>query len=620
MGSITLWPRHDTSDFTPSELAEMLIDPYEQAPKYAKAAVGVLCGLVALFGIINFVSGLLKKPFARRIRRSPFYLRTVALYRYVETSQPKAIGWFRFPTKGVILLIVVFYLFAVVWTFAQTPYYRSRWNVGSPPLAIRTGLLALGCFPFILALGAKVNLIGFIVGCSHEKLQVFHQWLSFLFLFLSLLHTFPFVVQGTREIRPNTDGLNPDHLSQLEFSWFVKHKVYYWSGIAALVPLLWLCFASLTPLRRMAYEFFKWMHLAAAILFTGFFYVHCNALLTSWHYFWATAAVYFTSVLIRFTIMLTRNGRHLARGHVEALPDNGVRVTIRLPPGSGHSWTAGQHFFVNFLKALPLESHPYTCANAPWRDPSSSAAPDKLVLLFRVDPTTGLGPRLLALAESSSPTTPVLLDGPYGGLSAYKLDYTRHEHVLLVAGGAGISACTAVLEELGGRVLRREPGVCTQHITLWWMVRNEAMKGWVETQVAETTRYLKDKVTVRLFVTGDTVGDEKAVLSAVPADSPTLEVLDEKHDQLQKPCSSGCGSSRLAWNVERGRPDIPTLLADYFDVLEPATSVGIVSCGPATLTAAVRRGVAARQRVLVTRPSAKQGPAEVELHTEEFDW
>lgn len=89
-----------------------------------------------------------------------------------------------------------------VWTFAQTPYvrfhmalsfrtsptefllatqYRSRWNVGSPPLAIRTGMLALGCFPFILALGAKVNLIGFIVGASHEKLQVFHQWLSWLF-------------------------------------------------------------------------------------------------------------------------------------------------------------------------------------------------------------------------------------------------------------------------------------------------------------------------------------------------------------------------------------------------------------------------------------------------------
>lgn len=30
------------------------------------------------------------------------------------------------------------------------PYYRSRWNVGSPPLAMRTGFFALGLFPFIL--------------------------------------------------------------------------------------------------------------------------------------------------------------------------------------------------------------------------------------------------------------------------------------------------------------------------------------------------------------------------------------------------------------------------------------------------------------------------------------
>ena len=119
-------------------------------------------------------------------------------------------------------------------------------------------------------------------------------------VFLSLLHTFPFVVQGTREIRPNTDGRNPNHLSQLEWSWHVKHSVvstiflpprvpshshlmatlplqYYWSGIAALVPLAWLCFASLAPIRRAAYECFKWLHLVSAILFSAFFYIHCNA-------------------------------------------------------------------------------------------------------------------------------------------------------------------------------------------------------------------------------------------------------------------------------------------------------------------------------------------------------
>ena len=111
-----------------------------------------------------------------------------------------------------------------VWTFVVTPYYRSRWNVGSPPLAMRTGMMALGIFPFILAFGAKWNLVTFITGYSHEKLQVFHQWFSHLFFILSLLHTFPFVMAG-REKRPNTDGLNPMGLTQIGYSWHVGKVV-----------------------------------------------------------------------------------------------------------------------------------------------------------------------------------------------------------------------------------------------------------------------------------------------------------------------------------------------------------------------------------------------------------
>lgn len=37
---------------------------------------------------------------------------------------------------------------------------------------MRTGLFALGIFPFILAFGAKWNLVTFVTGYSHEKLQV----------------------------------------------------------------------------------------------------------------------------------------------------------------------------------------------------------------------------------------------------------------------------------------------------------------------------------------------------------------------------------------------------------------------------------------------------------------
>jgi len=46
-----------------------------------------------------------------RITRSRYYRRKLAAYRWIESSQPKAIGWIRFPTVGVISLIAIFWLF-----------------------------------------------------------------------------------------------------------------------------------------------------------------------------------------------------------------------------------------------------------------------------------------------------------------------------------------------------------------------------------------------------------------------------------------------------------------------------------------------------------------------------
>ncbi|GAA6008820.1 hypothetical protein JCM10207_001735 [Rhodosporidiobolus poonsookiae] len=611
--------RHDTTTYTASEMAEMLIDPYEKTPKYAKAAVGVLCGLVAIFGLFNALAALLRTKLGPRLTRTRAYRRSVALYRWVETSQPRAIGWIRFPTTGAILLVAAFWLFILIWSLAVQPYYRSRWNVGSPPLAMRTGLMAVGVFPFILALGAKWNIIGFIVGVSHEKLQVFHQWLSHLFLILSLLHTFPFVVQGTHEYRPNADGRNPLGYSQLMWSWHVKHSVYYWSGIAALIPLAWLCWGSLTPLRNRFYEIFKLLHIVSAILFSAFFYIHCNNLLTSWHYLFATAAVYFTSVVMRFGLMLVRNGRHIPSGRVEVLADNAVRVTIRLPYNSPHRWTAGQHYFVNFVKVLPFESHPYTVSNAPYADASSTATADRLVLVFRINPKVGLGPRLLRLAESSSPTTPVLLDGPYGGL--INRDIGRHNTVVLLAGGAGMSFTTAVLDELAGRLLREDPSVAgLKRIEVHWAIKREDAATWFDEQLDRTLEHLKSRkglVSLNLYVTDDVRSPSvSAAASLAYGDKPEGEESSEKGCRS---CSKP-SSTLVPWTIYRERPSVSALLNTLFTSAPSGSTVGITSCGPTSLTTDVRRAVARRQREMAFGQTRGEGVQEVELHTEEFDW
>ena len=139
--------------------------------------------------------------------------------------------------------------------------------------------------------------------------------------------------------------------------------------------------------------------------------------------------------------------------------------------------------------------------------------------------------------------------------------------MILIAGGAGISACTSVLEELGGRIVRGEPGVRTTRIMLWWMVRDESeylladtlrsevretlirrsalgAKEWVEAQLAESTRYLKDKIDLRLFVTGET--DRDGVVNST-ASFPSLDAGDEKLEiEEEKPVKS-------TWSVY-GRP------------------------------------------------------------------
>lgn len=90
-------------------------------------------------------------------------------------------------------------------------------------------------------------------------------------------------------------------------------------------------------------------------------------------FLWATLFVYGTSIVMRFGLLVVRNGSKIPMASVEALADNALRITIQCPPG--HRWKAGQHFFLNFMKAAPFESHPYTIANAPYLHPNAQVSP-----------------------------------------------------------------------------------------------------------------------------------------------------------------------------------------------------------------------------------------------------
>ncbi|SCV74645.1 BQ2448_7674 [Microbotryum intermedium] len=609
-GAALLWRRHDTSSFTPAEKAEILIDPYNESPKY-----------------LATYPARIPSSLGRRVAANRFVSRFRAGVRWIACSQPRTIGWIRFPTTGTILLIASLWIFILVRSLSMRPYYRSRWNVGSPPLAIRTGLFALGVFPFILAFGAKWNWVTFVTGYSHEKLQVLHQWLSHLFLILSLLHTFPFVVAG-REIRPNTDGKNPHLYSQIYYSGWVAHKVYYWSGVAALIPLAWLCWGSATPIRNRFYEIFKYLHFVSAILFSAFFYIHCNRvrflLLGSWHYLWATAILYLSSVVMRFALLFVRNGIAMPKATVELLPESTVRVLIACPPG--HRWKGGQHVFLNFIKAKPLESHPVTVANAPWLHPNAKAGARTMMILLRISPRSGLGPALLELASHGT-STPVLIDGPYGGLMTSDLGV--NEHVVLLAGGSGVSFISSILQDLCERRARKFEGIRTKKVEVHWAVKNDEARAWLDDHFVSVVALVPDDfVRIHFYVTKSAI-----IQDVVEATAAAVAVVEEKPNAQESLTSKGSitsayilkhsqqplSSTPQPWfATHRGRPDLPAVLEKAFTSCSTTEAVGIASCGPAEFTTAVRNAVAHRQKQILL--GASTGAQEVELHTEEFDW
>ena len=65
----------------------------------------------------------------------------------------------------------------------------------------------------------------------------------------------------------------------------------------------------------------------------------------------------------------------------------------------------------------------------------------------------------------------VTFDGPFGGCS---LDLGEYESVFLVAGGAGVTFILGLLDDLVGRIVRRqrERGERTRRVEFAWAIRS----------------------------------------------------------------------------------------------------------------------------------------------------
>jgi predicted ferric reductase len=422
---------------------------------------------------------------------------TLALFRWVFYRPVPELKWKRktilsFPSLSVIAILTIALAFVTLWSFLPQPLYWQSIAFGSPPLAIRAGMLSVAMTPWIIALSMKANLVSMMTGIGHDRLGVFHRWGGYLCFFLALVHTVPFYIQ------PVWGPGGP----AVFYALFQRTPYVYGTGLACLVPLAFLCIASLPVLRSLAYELFAICHIPVGILYVGFLFWHCNNYLTSWSYLYATAAIWAVSYFLRlFNLNWLKPWRKSAwlvgdEAAITLMAENCIKITIP----TQMTWRPGQYVYLRMPSIAIFENHPFTISSLCSQDFASEYGDEyrDCTLVFR--PFGGFTRKVLNTAIANGPlkTYRAYLEGPYGGMQR---ELAAFETVILFAGGSGITAIVSQLLNLIKRM--RDGKAVTQKIEVIWVMKKLEAMDWFREELRICRESAPpDTVNCRFFITG----------------------------------------------------------------------------------------------------------------------
>lgn len=362
-------------------------------------------------------------------------------------------------------------VFVTCYSFIPQPLYYASIQFGSPPLAIRAGMLAVAMMPWVIALSMKANFITMLTGIGHERLNVLHRWAAYICLFLSLVHTVPFYVTPIWD----QGGL---HVFK---TYFTGQTYIYGTGVAALVPLIVLCLHSLPFLRSAFYELFVALHVPISIVYLGMLFWHCHKYLTSWNYLAATAGIWIVSYMVRLFYLNWTNPRRMSwligeEAALTILPENAVKVTIPTQV----KWSPGQYVYLRMPGISVFENHPFTIASLCSEDfPSDYGEQYRdMTLVFR--PFGGFTRKVLNASLENGPhkTYRAFIDGPYGGMQR---DLASFDTVVLFAGGSGITAIVSQLLDLIKKM--RDGKAVTKSVQVVWALKRPETMEWFKEEL-----------------------------------------------------------------------------------------------------------------------------------------
>ncbi|KAG8805431.1 hypothetical protein FRC17_005522, partial [Serendipita sp. 399] len=345
------------------------------------------------------------------------------------------------------------------------------WSLYSPPfirLDVGQRYLSLAQLPVIFLFATKNNILATLMGRGYERLNFVHRWAG-RGIFLST------TIHGGLWIKSHLK-MGVDFKASKEMT-----------GLAAYAVLGVMVLSSLRPVRRYMYQLFFVSHVLG---FVSFFVLVCYHTPMASPWIFPALAFYGLDMFLRLLRFRFKPASLIA------LDNTFTQITVER---CDFGWIAGQHIRLRMLfGARVFESHPLSICNAPAPISNITSSHGQILLGARVvgDWTKAINDMAHRVDEEpdaekccDDETTlgkevMVMIDGPYGGIS---FDLGTYEHVLLVAGGAGITFTMGVLDDLVGRIVRlgRAGGERTTKIEFAWCIKSFGCIRWFSSQLED---------------------------------------------------------------------------------------------------------------------------------------
>lgn len=336
---------------------------------------------------------------------------------------------------GIVTLteLVLFTLFIAlcVWYFSDyvrhwfkqvlvrsTTRGEKLWQTKLDRVAIVTGVTGNLCLTFLFYPVTRGSSILPMLGLTSESSIKYHNWLGHMAMALFTLHGFLYIIYW----------IITNRLSEM-----LKWGDHYVANIAGEMSLLcglvmWM--TTYPSIRRKMFDLFLYTHYLY-IFFIIFFILHIG--------------IGFATIMLPglYLFVIDRYLRFLqSKENVQLVSARVLpcdTIELHFSKSRALNYTPTSTIFINMPTISKLQWHPFTVTS------NSNLEPDMLSVLMKCEGNWTKKVYDLIASPSVAERIQVSVEGPYGPATT---DFLRHDMLVLISGGSGITPFFSIIREL----------------------------------------------------------------------------------------------------------------------------------------------------------------------------